>query len=521
MDLKQRAVLVLGLGESGLAMARWCLREGARVRVADTRAAPPKLDALKAIDGGTDVDIRFGSFAADLLDGIALIAISPGLALIAEPQRALLASAAQAGIPVCGEIELFAHKLAALKASEGYAPRVVAITGTNGKTTVTRLVGKLCESAGKSVAVAGNVSPAALDALAAALDARDRVALPAVWVLELSSFQLETTRSLVADAATVLNVTQDHLDWHGDMASYVRAKRSIFAATTTRVLNRDDALVMAMDADDVPSVSFGFDRPVAPGSFGVVCEDNGSGSDPLRWLALAEGNDPDAEGRGLAAIKPKKIRKGAKAVDTAPREASVVRRLMPADALRIRGDHNLANVLAALALGRAIGLPMAAMLRAASAYRGEPHRVELVLSRGGVDYIEDSKGTNVGATVAALRGLGQKVVLIAGGDGKGQDFSPLAAPLARYARGVVLIGQDKAAIRAAIRTALDKAGVPMIDCASLDEAVIEASRIACAGDAVLLSPACASLDMFRDYKERAEVFIAAVHRLAETEETSC
>ena len=521
--MQQRSVLVLGLGESGLAMARWCLREGARVRVADTRAAPPKFDALKAIE--VRADIRLGPFADDLLDGIDLIAISPGLAPIAEPQRSLLANAAQSGIPVCSEIELFAQKLAALKASEGYMPRVVAITGTNGKTTVTRLVGKLCESAGKSVAVAGNVSPAALDALADVLDARhasSRV-LPAVWVLELSSFQLETTRSLVADAAAVLNITQDHLDWHGDMASYAKAKASIFAPSTVRVLNRDDARVMAMDADDLPSltfVTFGLDQPDVPGSFGVACEGIDKKDDALRWLALAEGNDPEAEARGLASLKVRKGRKSAKAVDAGSRDAIVVRRLMPTDALRIRGDHNVANVLAALALGRAIGLPMAAMLRAVGAYRGEPHRVEFVLRRGGVDYIEDSKGTNVGATVAALQGLGQKIVLIAGGDGKGQDFSPLAEPVTRHARGVVLIGKDKAALRAA----LARTGVPLVDCTSLDDAVLEASRIAEAGDAVLLSPACASLDMFRDYKERAEVFVAAVHRLAQVadvEATPC
>ena len=530
--MQQRSVLVLGLGESGLAMARWCLREGARVRVADTRAAPPKVEALQAIDARLDahVDIRLGPFADGLLDGIDLIAISPGLAPIAEPQRSLLAHAARSGIPVCSEIELFAHKLAALKADEGYTPRVVAITGTNGKTTVTRLVGKLCESAGRSVAVAGNVSPAALDALADALDARRASSrpLPEVWVLELSSFQLETTRSLVADAAAVLNITQDHLDWHGDLDAYARAKASIFAPSTVRVLNRDDSRVMAMDADLVPSfafVTFGLDQPEAPGCFGVVREGIGigNGNDALRWLAVAEGNDPEAEARGFATAAVKKGRKAAKAVEAASRGPVVVRHLMPTDALRIRGDHNVSNVLAALALGRAIGLPMAAMLRAVGVYRGEPHRVEFVLRRGGVDYIEDSKGTNVGATVAALQGLGQKVVLIAGGEGKGQDFSPLAAPVARHARGVVLIGKDKAALR----TALAKTAVPIVDCTSLDDAVLAASRIAEAGDAVLLSPACASLDMFRDYEQRAEVFVAAVHRLAEiaqvapAEATSC
>ena len=519
MDLAQRSVLVLGLGESGLAMARWCRREGARVRVADTRESPPQLAALRADDAA--MEFFGGPFEAALLDGVDTIAISPGLSPHVEPQRTLLAAASAANIEVVGEIELFARKLAALREGDGYAPNIVAITGTNGKTTVTRLVGKLCEAAGRSVGVAGNISPAALDALA---DALDRDALPSTWVLELSSFQLETTTSLSPDAATVLNVTQDHLDWHGGIDAYADAKAAIFAARTVRVLNRDDARVLAMRTDDTPSVTFGLDAPVVAGSFGMTREsaEPDAASDPLRWLALAEGDDPDAEARGSASVKPAK-RKGAKTPVVAPplAEPALVKRLMPVDALRLRGDHNVANVLAALALGRAIGLPMAAMLRAAAAYRGEPHRVELVLSAHGVDYIDDSKGTNVGATVAALEGLGQPVVLIAGGDGKGQDFSPLAAPVARHARAVLLIGKDKGAIRDAIGAALSRTDVTLIDCATLDDAVLEASRIATAGDAVLLSPACASLDMFRDYKHRADVFVAAARRVTSVKPVAC
>ena len=510
IELADRSVLVLGLGESGLAMARWCRREGARVRVADTRVEPPKRGALVAASGG-DVDVRLGTFDATLLDGIDLVAISPGLAPRAAPQASLLADAAERGVPVVGEIELFAQKLAVLEASTGYAPRVVAITGTNGKTTVTRLVGRLCDGAGRSARVAGNVSPAALDALATALD---QDALPDVWVLELSSFQLETTRSLMAASATILNVTQDHLDWHGDMDAYARAKASIFGVATVRVLNRDDPRVIALDVADAPSVRFGLDAPTLPGDFGVVQEREG---DRLRWIAVAEGEDPDAEARGLGTKKQIARRRAAKVVALESIAPIRIKRLMPIDALRIRGDHNVANVLAALALGRSIGLPMASMLRTAAGYRGEPHRTAFVLEHEGVEWIEDSKGTNVGATVAALDGLGRKVVLIAGGDGKGQDFGPLAAPVASHARAVVLIGRDRDEIRAA----LSGCGVPLVDCGSLEDAVEEAARRAEPGDAVLLSPACASLDMFRDYAHRAEVFVAAVERLAAMEGAPC
>lgn len=512
-------VLVLGLGESGLAMARWCLREGARVRVADSRDDPPNRDMLAGVEA------VFGPFTEALLDGIDLIAVSPGLSPNAEPLATLLIEANAAGIVACSEIELFARKLATLKDERGYAPRVVAITGTNGKTTVTRLVGKMGEVAGRSTVVAGNVSPAALDALAEALDRRDTgEALPDLWALELSSFQLHATTSLVADAATVLNVTQDHLDWHGDMDAYAEAKASIFARSTVRVLNRDDERVLAMDAFDVPSVRFGLDAPEHAGDFGVTRDSNDA--DSLRWLAVAEGDDPDREALGIVPGKAIGKRRTGKAAAAAFASAAAstsvgppvrIKRLMPVDALRIRGDHNVANVLAALALGRAVGLPMAAMLRAAAAYGGEPHRVALVLAHGGVDYIDDSKGTNVGATVAALQGLGRKVVLIAGGLGKGQDFAPLAAPVARHARAVLLIGRDKAALR----DALDATGVALFDCVDLDEAVEQAAALAEAGDAVLLSPACASLDMFRDYEHRADVFAAAVRRVVASEVATC
>ncbi len=319
----------------------------------------------------------------------------------------------------------------------------------------------------------------------------------------------------------MLNVTQDHLDRHGDLETYARVKATIFAAATVRVLNRDDPRVVAMDASEAPSVRFGLDAPTLPGDLGVVADRDDDASRGLRWLAVADGEDPDAEARGFGSKRVIAKRRAAKVVPLESIAPVRVKRLMPVDALRLRGDHNVANVLAALALGRAIGLPMASMLRVAAAYEGEPHRMAFVRAHDGVDWIEDSKGTNVGATVAALRGLGRKVVLIAGGLGKGQDFSPLAAPVADHARAVVLIGRDRDAIAAA----LDATGVPLVDCASLDDAVDAAAGLARAGDVVLLSPACASLDMFRDYAHRAEVFVAAVERIAEraaqVEEAPC
>ena len=492
MIYADQQALVLGLGDSGLAMARWLARAGARVRVADTRAAPERLPALHAAVPGAQ--FVSGPLTPDLLDGVDFIAVSPGLA----PQRELAAIIAQAqaqGVPLWGEIELFAQALAALARERAYRPQVIAITGTNGKTTVTSLVGLLCRRAGRSVCVAGNISPAALDVLR---DMLEQDTLPQVWVLELSSFQLHTTFSLQADAATVLNVTQDHLDWHGDMASYAADKARIFGAGTVRVLNRDDATVMQMADLRAPGITFGTGEPAQAGCFGLHNERG------VVWLALAVGAEPGE----------KKRRKNEAAPAPAP---CSLQRLMPADALQIRGQHNAANALAALALCRAIGLPFAALLHGLREYHGEPHRVELVTAIAGVDYYDDSKGTNVGATAAALNGLGhsftgagQRLLLIAGGDGKGQDFAPLQQPVARFVRAVLLIGRDAPALRAA----LAPSGVELIDCASLVSAVQRASALAQPGDAVLLSPACASLDMFRNYAHRAQVFVDAVRDIA-------
>jgi len=504
-------VLILGLGSSGLAMARWCARHGAAVTVADTRSAPPGLNTLRR-------EWPQARFVAQPLDAALLDdAAGPFAAIYRSPglppaEIAALTQAAQArGIPVRGELDLFGAALAALKADRGYAPAVLAVTGTNGKTTVTSLTAQLVRRAGRSVRAAGNIGPTLLDTLQAALDADD---LPRVWVLELSSFQLEAAQTFEPTAAVLLNITQDHLDWHGDMRAYAHAKAKVFGARGAMILNRDDALTWAMrPAPPAPAVkgvkaktrqepravlSFGINPPAAPGDYGL--EDTGGMTWLVRALTPAEAGEGErrraAEGTAACALH--------------------IQRLMPAGALRIRGRHNALNALAALALASQAGCALAPMLHGLREYRGEPHRVEPVALLDGVEYFDDSKGTNVGATVAALNGLGaeRRVVAILGGDGKGQDFAPLAGPLARFARGAVLIGRDAPIIEAAVQHALAQAGLPLVRAGDMPGAVAQARRLARPGDAVLLSPACASFDMFRDYAHRAEAFRAAVAELA-------
>jgi UDP-N-acetylmuramoylalanine--D-glutamate ligase len=512
--LQDTPVLVLGLGTSGLAMARWCARHGARVTVWDSREQPPGAEALAA--GQPGVVRHAGALDVALLQGCQLVLKSPGLAP-ADPRIApLLAEARASGIAVLGELDLFARALADLKAARGYAPKLLAVTGTNGKTTTTAMTALLVARAGRSVAMAGNIGPALLDVLAARLADAEH-ALPEVWVLELSSFQLEGggtgVRGFEPDAAAILNLTQDHLDWHGSMAAYGAAKARIFGTQATCVINRDDAAVEALlprpelhekgpqkgkpKTPERVAVRFGLDTPHAPGDYGLVVE-NG-----MAWLV-----------RALPLEEGVKLRKG----ETPELH---LQRLMPADALRVRGRHNAANALAALALATAIGCPLAPMLHGLREYAGEPHRVQFVarvpVGSGEVDAYDDSKGTNVGATVAALEGLGADLapgclVVILGGDGKGQDFGPLAAPLARHARAVATIGRDAAAIEAVL--APHARELPLQRFVSLELAVAWCFAQAQPGDAVLLSPACASLDMFRDYAHRAEVFVAAVQALA-------
>ncbi len=491
--LQGQHILILGLGASGLAMARWCAHMGADVTVADTRDAPANLSLLQS--ELPNVQWVSGPFSADLIHGTSVRAVfaSPGLA--PAETAPVLDAAKGLGLWVGGELTLFVQALEKLKETRAYAPHVLAITGTNGKTTVTSLTGQLLERAGKSVKVAGNIGPTLLDTLRECMDD----ALPEVWVLELSSFQLDNAGPFEPSAATVLNVTQDHLDWHGTVQAYAAAKQNIFGATSLMVLNREDATVMAMLPAPIRAklqkpierehLTYGADMPQRPGDFGLETV-NG-----MTWLV-----------RALASDETRRLRKGEV-------EEIHIQRMMPADALRIRGRHNAVNALAALALASSTGCSLASMLFGLREYQGEPHRVQSVAIVNDIEYFDDSKGTNVGATVAALVGLGQdrRVVVILGGDGKGQDFSPLAAPISRHARAVVLIGRDAPLIRDAVKLC----GVPVMDASTLPEAVQAAKEVAQAGDAVLLSPACASFDMFKDYAHRAQVFCQAVAEIAD------
>ncbi len=495
-SVKDRHVLILGLGETGLAAAKWCLQQGAVLRVADTRDLPPGLDALKAA-GVAENAFFLGAdkaLSTATLENIQSIVLSPGLEPFQEPLKAFLEQAQAQQIEVIGEIELFARALDDLKEQLNYQPKVLAITGTNGKTTVTTMTRDMCLQAGLSAVAAGNISPAALDALMLAL-AEDK--LPDVWVMELSSFQLHTTQSLKPHASVVLNITQDHLDWHGSMEHYIASKAKLLAMSEVAVANRDDELTLKMldYVDDVHVRTFGSDEPTLADDFGI---ENLNG---MAWLCVAEYDSFDDP-----VTKPTKK----KVYERPVRPAGTIKRLMPADAMRVRGRHNALNGLASMALCRAIGLSYTPLLMTLRDYEAQAHRSNFVRTIRGVDFIDDSKGTNVGATQAALMGMQRPVVIILGGVGKGQDFSPLLAPVQQFARAVLLIGVDRDIIEAA----LANSGVPMIKFDTLEAAVNASLDYAQAGDVVLLSPACASFDMFKGYHHRGEVFVEAVSQLA-------
>lgn len=437
--------IVVGLGKSGMSLVRFLARQGVRFAVADTRENPPELATLRA--QYPEVEVRCGELDVDFLCRASELYVSPGLA-IATPA---LQEAAKRGVKLSGDIELFAR--------HAKAP-IVAISGSNAKSTVTTLVGEMAQAAGRRVAVGGNLGTPALDLLADDIE---------LYVMELSSFQLETTDRLNAEVATVLNVSEDHMDRYADMQAYHLAKHRIFRGARQVVVNRGDALSRPLVADQLPCWTFGLNKPDFRG-FGLIEE----------------------EGEKYLAFQFEK--------------------LLPVRELKVRGAHNQANALAALALGHAVGLPMEPMLETLKTFTGLAHRCQWVREREGVAYYDDSKATNVGAALAAIEGLGAdidgKLVLIAGGDGKGADFSGMREPVAGFCRAVVLLGRDAELIAQALGDA-----VPLVRVQTLDEAVSRAAELAVRGDAVLLSPACASLDMFKNFEERGRLFAQAVEGL--------
>ena len=452
LELKDKRVLVLGLGDTGLSALRWLNRQGALLSVADTRQMPPGLALLEV--ELPETKLYLGALTPQAFEGVDLVVISPGVSLSEPSVQAVI----QRGVPVIGDVELFAqHRPSGTK--------LIAITGSNGKSTVTTMVGEMCRASGLKTTVAGNIGLPVLDTL--------NGDIPDVYVLELSSFQLETTSSLNATAATVLNISEDHMDRYHGLMDYAAAKARIFSGTGVQVLNRQDSMSLDMTLEGRTCVTFGLDEAKNAEDFGLGQKDGAT--------ILMRGENE----------------------------------LITSHELKISGLHNAANALAAMALCEVIGLQKEVMIKALREYKGLPHRVEWVAEIGNITFYDDSKGTNVGATCAALQGLvgpndSSKIVLIAGGDGKGQDFSPLSGIVARNARAVVLIGRDALEIQ----KGLNVESIHIVKVETLELAVKAAYDLAQPGDAVLLSPACASFDMFRNYVHRAEVFVQSVKALA-------
>ncbi|MET0117553.1 MAG: UDP-N-acetylmuramoyl-L-alanine--D-glutamate ligase [Sedimenticola sp.] len=438
--------LVVGLGKTGLSCARFLATRDVPVAITDSREQPPGLDELRS--ELPDTALFLGAFETAVFEAADRLVVSPGVPV----DQPLIRQAMARGVPVIGDIELFAQATDA---------PVAAITGSNGKSSVTTLLGEMADRAERRVKVGGNLGEPALDLLSDEAD---------LYVLELSSFQLETTHTLAPRVAVVLNVSADHMDRYDSMALYADAKARIYNNAEVGVFNLDDPRVMAMRGAESSALFFTLGEP-GEGTFGLRAEDD------RLWLCFEQ------------------------------------ERLVAADELKVPGRHNLANALAALAMGRALDLPMAAMLDALREFKGLPHRTQFVAEHAGVRWYNDSKGTNVGACIAALNGFvsasgDDRTVLIAGGDGKGADFSDLKPVVEETARGVVLMGRDAALIAGAIG---DK--VPVVFAEDMDEAVARAAELALPGDRVLLSPACASFDMYRSYEHRGEVFMTTVGRL--------
>lgn len=434
--------LVVGLGETGLSCVRFLAKEGVPVAVCDSREQPPGLLRIQA--DYPDVAVFLGPFSESVFQAAQQVVVSPGVSI----KSPLIEQARRRGVPVIGDIEMFVRR--------ARAP-IVAITGSNGKSTVTHLISMMIRDAGKAVLMGGNVGTPALDLLAEPV--------PQYYVLELSSFQLETTQSLSSAAAVILNISPDHMDRYDTLAEYAAAKGAIYVNARRCIVNRDDDVVTQLATGAKNTLQFGLGEP--------------SGDD--YGVSTVEGRDWLVKGR---------------------------RPLLAVDDLLIKGRHNASNALAALALGEAIGLPMEAMLQTLRRFPGLPHRMQWVGEKGGVRWFNDSKGTNVGATVAAIAGAPGPVVLIAGGLGKGQDFSDLAQSMAKSGRAAIVMGKDAALIKAALTSV-----IPVHTVATMADAVAKAGELAQQGDVVLLSPACASFDMFSGYEQRGDVFSACVQEL--------
>ncbi len=477
--MAEKKALVIGLGASGLATARFLHSHGWKVKVVDTRANPPALAKMRS--AMPEAEFIGGSLSPDLLGDEQLVVISPGLSPFFSEAAPLVKKAKEKGIDVVSEIELFARYLRQLRLTLKYEPKIIGITGTNGKTTTTTLTAAIVEESGMTVCCAGNVGSPALSEL---MTFKTAETLPEVWVLELSSFQLETTANLVCDAATLLNLTEDHINWHGSMEEYGACKKKIFSNKTIRVLNRDDEFSIGCAKGVPPELvrTFGESAPSKPGEYGL--EKDGAFS----WLAFW------------------------------PEGADKTVKLIPDNALKIRGTHNKMNALAASALAIAIGVDVEVVRKALRSYEGLPHRVQTVLTCNDIEYIDDSKGSNVGATVAALKGFtDKKVVIILGGDGKGQDFSDLVEPVEEHCRGVGFIGKDGPKIEEELKSV----DLPKEHATDMLDAVKKCRKMAKEGDAILLSPACASWDMYKDYAERSADFLAAAKEVAREEGCPC
>ena len=434
--------VIVGLGKTGLSCARYLHTRHKRVTVIDSRNAPPEMSALKQL--APEIEIRVGGFDASVLEDAVEVVTSPGVSL----REPLLQAAMRRNLPIIGDIELFARSATA---------PVVGITGTNGKSTVTTLIAHLITHAGKRALAGGNLGKPALDLLSEPV--------PDFYVLELSSYQLETTQSLRLAAAAILNVSPDHMDRYDDVASYAKAKARILLHAQAAVVNADDDWVRTMPSGKHRVLDFSL-RAHSNALYGV--------------------------------------RTGSAGIELLRHDVA----LIAMSQLKLSGMHNAANVLASLAVAEAIGLDRAVCINALKSFSGLPHRAQWVADVKGVRYIDDSKGTNVGATLAAVAGMSGPLVLIAGGQGKGQDFAPLTAACEKKVRHAILIGQDAKQVAAALQ-----AVCPCDFANSMEQAVALASRVAQTGDTVLLSPACASLDMFRDYAHRGDVFAAAVRGL--------